>query len=223
MVRCLLNEKNMPKVFWAEIAQWCMYILNMSLTTTVKEKTPQEAWTGSKPNVNFFRVFGCMNHSHIPDKEKVTLYNKRRKCVFLGLIEESKAYRLMARPREAHMLAVKRVLRYIKCIVELGLFYKKHSDGDLKAYTDSDFVGDTDGAKSTSGYVFLMSGATELVKDGEVKLEYYDTKEQVADIMTKPVKLETFIKFREMLGVICKLKCLLHIQSKGGFVGLLTW
>lgn len=41
----------------------------------------------------------------------------------------------------------------------------------------------------------------ELVKNGEIKLDYCDTKEQIADIMTKPVKLDMFRKLREMLGV----------------------
>lgn len=43
--------------------------------------------------------------------------------------------------------------------MELGLFYRKGLEGDLKAYTDNDFAGDADSGKSTSGYVFLISGA----------------------------------------------------------------
>jgi hypothetical protein len=40
-----------------------------------------------------------------------------------------------------------------------------------------------------------------LIKKGEVELVYCGTKEQIADIMTKPLKLEDFMKLRMLLGV----------------------
>ncbi|KAL0416654.1 UNVERIFIED_CONTAM: Retrovirus-related Pol polyprotein from transposon TNT 1-94 [Sesamum latifolium] len=39
--------------------------------------------------------------------------------------------------------------------VNYGIYYKK--EGELLAFTDSDYAGDVDDRKSTSGYVFLMS------------------------------------------------------------------
>ena len=67
--------------------------------------------------------------------------------------------RYMANPTDLHMQAAKRVLRYLKGTVELGVFYKRGEDvGELLAYTDNDFAGDTDDRKNTSGYVFLLSG-----------------------------------------------------------------
>ena len=65
--------------------------------------------------------------------------------------------RYMERPTESHLLAAKRALRYIKGTVILGLFYKKGGSEELVGYTDSDYAGDQDDRKSTSGYVFLMS------------------------------------------------------------------
>ena len=41
----------------------------------------------------------------------------------------------------------------------------------------------------------------DLTKEGVVRLVHCGTKEQVADIMTKPLKLDVFIKLREELGV----------------------
>ncbi|XP_047331351.1 secreted RxLR effector protein 161-like [Impatiens glandulifera] len=41
----------------------------------------------------------------------------------------------------------------------------------------------------------------ELTKDETVNLEYCNTKEQIADIMTKPLKLDAFEKLRDLLGV----------------------
>ncbi|RVW45415.1 Retrovirus-related Pol polyprotein from transposon TNT 1-94 [Vitis vinifera] len=56
--------------------------------------TPEEAWSGSKPSVDHFRVFGCISHVHIPDSKRTKLDDKSVKCVLLGVSEESKAYRL---------------------------------------------------------------------------------------------------------------------------------
>jgi len=36
----------------------------------------------------------------------------------------------------------------------------------------------------------------DLVKDGVIKLEFYGTKDQIADVMIKPLKLEHFLKLR---------------------------
>ena len=41
----------------------------------------------------------------------------------------------------------------------------------------------------------------DLTKDGTVELVHDDTQEQLADIMTKPLKLNTFVKLRGQLGV----------------------
>jgi hypothetical protein len=42
----------------------------------------------------------------------------------------------------------------------------------------------------------------DLVKDNVIMLEYCNTQDQVADLMTKPLKLESFCKFRSKLGMV---------------------
>ena len=42
----------------------------------------------------------------------------------------------------------------------------------------------------------------ELVQDKEVRLEYVNTKEQIADIFTKPLPKDAFLYLRGKLGVI---------------------
>ena len=39
-------------------------------------------------------MFGCIGHVHILDKNKRKLNDKSLQCVFLGLSQESKAYRM---------------------------------------------------------------------------------------------------------------------------------
>ncbi|BBG96684.1 transposable element gene, partial [Prunus dulcis] len=83
MVRSMLSGKEVPKEFWPEASHSCC-----------KDVTPEEAWSGIKPCVDHFRVFGCVAHVHVPDSRRKKLDNKSFKCVLLGVSEESKAYRL---------------------------------------------------------------------------------------------------------------------------------
>ena len=41
----------------------------------------------------------------------------------------------------------------------------------------------------------------ELSKFGTIELVFYNTQDQVADVMTKPLKLDVFLKLRALLGV----------------------
>lgn len=56
--------------------------------------TPEEVWTGRKPVVDHFRIFGCLAYAHVPDQKRGKLDEKSVKYVLLGVSEESKAYRL---------------------------------------------------------------------------------------------------------------------------------
>ncbi|KAH9718032.1 Integrase catalytic domain-containing protein [Citrus sinensis] len=54
--------------------------------------------------------------------------------------------------------AVKWILRYLYGIVDVGLLFKKDCDQQCVGYCDSDFAGDLDKRRSTTGYVFTLSG-----------------------------------------------------------------
>lgn len=68
--------------------------------------------------------------------------------------------RYMENPTELHLLAAKRIFRYLKGTTDFGILYKKGAHKGLFGFSDSDYAGDEDDRKSTSGYVFMMgSGA----------------------------------------------------------------
>jgi hypothetical protein len=194
------------------------------------------------------------------------------------------AARYMDRPTEMHVAAVKRILRYLKGTLKLGILYK-HKDGvglKMQGWTDSDYAGDYDDRRSTSGYVFTIGssavcwsskkqpivtlstteaefvsaassacqciwlrnvlnylgvkqeGSTiincdnsssiklsrnpimhgrckhidvryhflrDLNKDGIIELKFCKSQDQLADIMTKALKVDSFSKLREGLGM----------------------
>ena len=194
--------------------------------------------------------------------------------------------RFMSRPTELHLQAAKRILRYLQGTTNFGILYKREGVDELRAFIDSDYAGDLEDRKSTSGYVFLISSGAvswlskkqpivtlstteaefvaaagcasqavwmrrvldnlglakkecttiwcdnsstiklsknpvmhgrskhidvrfhflrDLVNDGIIQLMHCRTQEQIADLMTKALKLETFQKLREALGV-CKIE-----------------
>ena len=84
----------MPKNFWAEAANQAVYILNRCPTAALTEMRPEESWSGKKPSVTHFKVFGCIAHTHVPDVKRKKLDAMSEKYVFLGTSEESKVYRL---------------------------------------------------------------------------------------------------------------------------------
>ena len=46
--------------------------------------------------------------------------------------------RFSTNPRENHLMAIKRIMRYLKGTKEYGLYYKKNEKFELRAYTDVD-------------------------------------------------------------------------------------
>lgn len=208
--------------------------------------------------------------------------------------------RFMENPSAKHMLLAKRVLRYLKGTTDFGILYKKGEINELVAYTDSDYAGDMDDRKSTSGYVFMLSSGAvswcskkqsvvslstteaefiaaafcacqavwlqrvledlnntsenkgilincdnsstiklsknpvlhgrskhidvrfhflrEMSKEGIVNLTYCASQDQLADLMTKPLKLGIFLKLRKSLGICSEVEvnCNEDLQFKGG-------
>ncbi|GKB17822.1 retrovirus-related pol polyprotein from transposon TNT 1-94 [Tanacetum coccineum] len=59
--------------------------------------------------------------------------------------------RYLAKPTEKHLTAVKRVFRYLKETINMGLWYPKDTDFNLTAFADADHAGFQDTRRSTSG------------------------------------------------------------------------
>ena len=73
-------------------------------------------------------------------------------CYVVGVVS-----RYQFDPGEGHWIAVKHILKYLRRTRDYMLVY---SSGSLKTigYIDSNFQGDIDSRKSTSGYVFTLNG-----------------------------------------------------------------
>lgn len=59
----------------------------------------------------------------------------------------------------SHLVATKRILRYIKGTLNYGILFPSVDKGKeckLVVYTDSSWCGDAKDRKSTTGYVFML-------------------------------------------------------------------
>nr|GEZ80545.1 integrase, catalytic region, zinc finger, CCHC-type, peptidase aspartic, catalytic [Tanacetum cinerariifolium] len=97
---------------------------------------------------------------------------------------------IMAWPTEKHLHAVKRIFRYMRGIVNRGLWYPKDSSVALTAFADADHAGCQDTRHSTYGslskhidirYHFIK----EHVKNGVIELYFVNTEYQLPDLFTK--------------------------------------
>nr|GEW96363.1 hypothetical protein [Tanacetum cinerariifolium] len=109
--------------------------------------------------------------------------------------------RYQARPTEKHAHAVKRIFRYLRGIVNRGLWYPKDSSVALTAFADADHAGCQDTRRNTSGSLQflgekLINAITtyELwpwiqqnsnVENGVIELYFVNMEYQLADLFTK--------------------------------------
>jgi hypothetical protein len=65
--------------------------------------------------------------------------------------------RFQAVPKECHLRAVKRIMRYLVLTSYLGLWYPKGAHFELICYSDADYAGFKVDSKSTSGTCQFLS------------------------------------------------------------------
>jgi hypothetical protein len=85
----MLEEKRMPKSYWAEAVRTAVYIQNQ-----IGDKVlPYEQYFGTKPNLRHLRVFGSIAYVHIPKEKRKKLDAKAEKCILVGYSDEQKGYK----------------------------------------------------------------------------------------------------------------------------------
>jgi hypothetical protein len=71
MESCMLHANSLPQILWDEALNCATYIQKIFPHRYVKDKTTYEAWSGLKPEVTHFRIFGsCAWAKIISDKRK---------------------------------------------------------------------------------------------------------------------------------------------------------
>ena len=60
-----------------------------------------------------------------------------------------------ANPKESHMIALKRIIKYVKTTADFGVWYSKDKNDVLAGYSDANWAGNADDRKSTLGIVSM--------------------------------------------------------------------
>lgn len=95
MARRLMKAMKVPLVFWGEVVNTAVYLLNRSPTKTLDSETPFEAWYGRKPGVSHLRTFGCTASVKLVGPNMSKLSDRSRKMVIIGYESGTKGYRFM--------------------------------------------------------------------------------------------------------------------------------
>ncbi|KAL0364918.1 UNVERIFIED_CONTAM: hypothetical protein Sangu_0589400 [Sesamum angustifolium] len=90
----MLQEKHLPKAFWAEAVYTAVYLLNRCPTKAVQNMTPIEAWSGKKPSAKHLRVSAVSAMYIFQQRKRHKLEEKTEKGIFLGYSTQSKGYRI---------------------------------------------------------------------------------------------------------------------------------
>jgi len=97
MTRTMLSESNLPKSLWAEAVNTAAFLRNRCPTKVLNGMTPEELWSGRKPDVKFLRIFGSEATVLNKGTGLSKLDTKGIEAVIVGYSTESKAYRLWKR------------------------------------------------------------------------------------------------------------------------------
>ncbi|KAI3758589.1 hypothetical protein L6452_06156 [Arctium lappa] len=128
--------------------------------------------------------------------------------------------RFQAKPKESHLLAVKRIFRYIKGTPYLGLWYPKSSDYKLIAYSDANFGGNQLDRKSTSGHLQflgdrLISWASKkhnCVSISTAEAEYVATTSCCAQVLWMKTQLRDYGMPYKTMPIYCDSKSTIAIS-----------
>lgn len=96
--KCLLLNAKLNKQYWAEAVHTAAYLINRTPTKSLSYKTPEEMWTGQKPDINHLKIFGCEAMIHIPKEKSKKWDPKAQKAIFMGYCDNMKGYRFIIPP-----------------------------------------------------------------------------------------------------------------------------
>jgi hypothetical protein len=124
--------------------------------------------------------------------------------------------RFMNRPGRQHWKAVKQILKYLKGHSSLGLTFSGSSGINAYGFSDSDWAGDRNSRRSTTGYVFMLAGAAISWKSKLQKTPSLSSTE--AEYMAAGAAVQEALSIRyllEELGYIQSDATNINVDNKG--------
>jgi hypothetical protein len=92
--RSMLSGVGLTQELWVKVVETTRYLVNMSRSSSLVDKTPNELWSGKNPLVAHLKVFGGDAFVHVPKEKRSKLDKKAIKCIFIRYKEGMKGYKL---------------------------------------------------------------------------------------------------------------------------------
>ena len=132
--------------------------------------------------------------------------------------------RFQAQPKEPHLIAVKRIFRYLKGNPDLGLWYPTESDFNLIGYSDADFAGCKVDRKSTSGgcqflgdrLVSWSSKKQKSISTSTAEAEHIDVGSCCAQILWMKNQLQDYGLSYSKIPIYCDNQSAIVMTRKSG-------
>ena len=117
----------------------------------------------------------------------------------------------MHNPGKNQWLAIKWILRYLYGTIDVRLLFKKDCGQQCVGYCDSDFAGDLDKRKSTTGYIFTLGGGpvswTSILQStialSTIEVEYMAATEAVKEVIWLKGLLCDLGVIQETIAIFC--------------------
>ena len=92
MVRSMICHSTLPESLWGEALKTAAYILNR-VPTKAAAKTSYQLWTGRKPSLKHFHIWGCPTEARPYKPNEKKLEPKTVSSYFIGYSKRSRGYK----------------------------------------------------------------------------------------------------------------------------------
>ncbi|PKU85930.1 Retrovirus-related Pol polyprotein from transposon TNT 1-94 [Dendrobium catenatum] len=119
MARSMISHSSLPESLWGEALKTAVYILNRVPSKAVT-KTPYELWTGKKPSIRHFYVWGCPGEARPYKPNERKLESRTVSCYFVEYSERSRGFKFYDSSSKSFlrraMLNLLRILNIVRVI-----------------------------------------------------------------------------------------------------------
>lgn len=147
-IRAMLRSAEFPNRFWSEAILCFNYVQNRTVHKNFS-KTPIELYSGNKPSVRHFKIFGCLAFVNIPRQLRKKLDDKARLGIMCGYAFNTRGYRIYLKEENKIIETVnvtfdETISGYTGSKLGIGEEIKKRVRFDLSKNSDSEEEGEGD-------------------------------------------------------------------------------
>lgn len=77
-------QLKLPNFFWSYVVLHAVFLINRVPTLVLENKSPYQVLYKTLPDINSFKVFGCLCYASTLQSHRTKLQSRARKSVFLG-------------------------------------------------------------------------------------------------------------------------------------------